>query len=196
MTAAHIAPTAGQLRHAWRPCRGSLPTWSPGSRHDGHLAVESRPRRGHQRPGLPGRPSGRPAVGSRLRLVGELNLASALLLTAAGLVLAGEGELISGLAVRVDLSELSFLDSSGLTALNDVAVLLTRAGATGVTLTHATGPVLLLLILASAAGHIGRASTARSSPPRPSCLPACLPAQTAVTKAQIFTNPDRHRCGA
>jgi len=186
VTAAHIAPTAGQLRHAWRPCRGSLPTWSPGSRHDGHLAVESRPRRGHQRPGLPGRPSGRPAVGSRLRLVGELDLASALLLTAAGLVLAGEGELISGLAVRVDLSELSFLDSSGLTALNDVAVLLTRAGATGVTLTHATGPVLLLLILASAAGHIGRASTARSSPPP--VLPACADSSNQ--------GPDLHEPGS
>ncbi len=96
-----------------------------------------------------------PVSAHGLRLVGELDLASAPLLTAAGLVLAGEGELLSGLDVPIDLSELSFLDSSGLTALNDVAVQLTRAGATGVTLTQATRPVLLLLTLASAAGHIG-----------------------------------------
>jgi len=96
-----------------------------------------------------------PVSAHGLRLVGELDLASAPLMTAAGLVLAGEGELISGLAVQIDLSELSFLDSSGLTALNDVAVQLTRAGATGLTLTQATRPVLLLLTLASATGQIG-----------------------------------------
>ncbi len=90
-----------------------------------------------------------------LRLAGELDRASAPLLTAAGLVLTGEGELISGLAVQVDLSELSFLDSSGLTALNDVAVQLTRSGAPGLTLTQATQPVLRLLTLAAAAGLIG-----------------------------------------
>jgi len=96
-----------------------------------------------------------PVSAPGLRLMGELDFASAPLLTAAGLVLAGEGELLSGLDVPVDLSELSFLDSSGLTALNDVAVQLTRAGATGITLIQATRPVLLLLTLASAAGQIG-----------------------------------------
>ncbi len=106
-------------------------------------------------PGLQVTRAAGPVSAHGLRLAGELDLASAPLLTAAGLVLAGEGELLSGLDVPVDLSELSFLDSSGLTALNDVAVQLTRAGATGITLIQATRPVLLLLTLASAAGQIG-----------------------------------------
>jgi len=135
-----------------------------------------------------------PLSAHRLRLVGELDLASALLLTAAGLVLAAEGELISGLAVRIDLSELSFLDSSGLTALND-----RRAADPGRSHRHhpdpchRAGPAAAHPRLGRRPHRPGIDCAQLTAPP---VLPACLPAQTAVTKAQIFTNPDRHRCGA
>ena len=125
-----------------------------------------------------------------LRLVGELDLASAPLLTAAGLVLAGEGELISGLAVRVDLSELSFLDSSGLTALNDVAVQLTQAGATASPdPSYPAGPAAAHPRLGRRLARPRRRLRAAYHPSRP-----CLRRQS-LTQAQIGTDADHHRRG-
>jgi len=101
-------------------------------------------------------------------------------------VVAGDGELISGLAIQVDLSELSFLDSSGLTALNDLAVQLTRAGATGVTLTQATPPVLLLLTLAATDGQIG---------PGIHCAQLTTPTGPACADSR-YQGPDPHQSGS
>lgn len=70
----------------------------------------------------------------------------------------------------VDRSELVSLDGAGLMALHDATTQLTRAGATGVTLTRPTRPVLLLPTFDPAAGRVDPGISCARLSARPALL--------------------------
>lgn len=92
-----------------------------------------------------------------LRLRGELDMASAGLLSraAAGLAADHPRPAIPGRTVELDLTALTFLDTSGLAGLTDAATSWARAGWQA-QLTQARPPVELVLRFAGAAGWISR----------------------------------------